>query len=82
MPLSQIHALVARGSTILAEHQAGSRDFSQGELQLSANPLHHHTETMQVRVWLDFLWKELHLGVGLDRAIVRFGDTGIDPVQV
>jgi hypothetical protein len=27
----QIHALVARGSTILAEHQAGKRDFSQGK---------------------------------------------------
>jgi hypothetical protein len=26
----QIHALVAQGSTILAEHQAGKRDFSQG----------------------------------------------------
>ena len=26
----QIHALVARGSVILAEHQAGERDFSQG----------------------------------------------------
>jgi len=28
--LDQIHALVAQGSTILAEHQAGKRDFSQG----------------------------------------------------
>ncbi|KDQ53908.1 hypothetical protein JAAARDRAFT_38877 [Jaapia argillacea MUCL 33604] len=27
--MSLIHALVARGSTILAEHQAGKRDFSQ-----------------------------------------------------
>ena len=27
----QIHALVARGTTILAEHQAGKRDFSQGK---------------------------------------------------
>jgi hypothetical protein len=27
---AQIHALVAQGSTILAEHQAGKRDFSQG----------------------------------------------------
>ena len=27
---SQIHALVAKGTTILAEHQAGKRDFSQG----------------------------------------------------
>ncbi|KAK1229437.1 hypothetical protein PQX77_007485 [Marasmius sp. AFHP31] len=27
--MSLIHALVARGSTILAEHKAGSRDFSQ-----------------------------------------------------
>ncbi|KAI0049373.1 VAMP/synaptobrevin-like protein [Auriscalpium vulgare] len=26
---SQIHALVAQGSTIVAEHQAGKRDFSQ-----------------------------------------------------
>jgi len=26
----QIHALVARGTVILAEHQAGKRDFSQG----------------------------------------------------
>jgi hypothetical protein len=28
----KIHALVARGSTILAEHQAGKRNFSQGGL--------------------------------------------------
>lgn len=26
----QLHALVARGNVILAEHQGGSRDFSQG----------------------------------------------------
>ncbi|RDB25732.1 hypothetical protein Hypma_006089 [Hypsizygus marmoreus] len=32
--MSLIHALVARGSTILAEHQAGKRDFSQGLLIL------------------------------------------------
>ena len=29
--IKQIHGLVARGSTILAEHQGGQRDFSQGE---------------------------------------------------
>ncbi|EEB88095.1 hypothetical protein MPER_14270 [Moniliophthora perniciosa FA553] len=28
--MSLIHALVARSSTILAEHKSGSRDFSQG----------------------------------------------------
>jgi hypothetical protein len=32
----QIHALVAQGSTILAEHQAGKRDFSQGPFQKHA----------------------------------------------
>lgn len=30
----QIHALVAQGSTILAEHQAGKRDFSQGRFHV------------------------------------------------
>jgi hypothetical protein len=30
LSLFQIHALVARDSTILAEHQAGKRNFSQG----------------------------------------------------
>lgn len=30
----QIHALVAQGSTILAEHQAGKRDFSQGQFPI------------------------------------------------
>lgn len=35
----QIHALVARGDTILAEHQAGKRDFSQG---MSNIPLASH----------------------------------------
>jgi len=34
---SQIHALVAQGSTILAEHQAGKRDFSQGRFHVSGS---------------------------------------------
>jgi hypothetical protein len=37
----QIHALVAQGSTILAEHQAGKRDFSQG-LMPSPPPVAPH----------------------------------------
>ena len=36
---SQIHALVARGSVILAEHRAGERDFSQGTYAA------HHSDT-------------------------------------
>jgi hypothetical protein len=33
---AQIHALVAQGSAILAEHQAGQRDFSQGQFHMSS----------------------------------------------
>ncbi|KAI9465816.1 vesicle-associated membrane protein, partial [Lactarius psammicola] len=35
--MSLIHALVAQGSTILAEHQAGKRDFSQGQFGAMMN---------------------------------------------
>ncbi|KAG6806512.1 hypothetical protein H0H93_002848, partial [Arthromyces matolae] len=44
-----IHALVARKHTILAEHQAGKRDFSQGlssqwTPQLSLNFFFSHSD--------------------------------------
>lgn len=37
---------MAKGATILAEHQAGSRDFSQGELHGNVEPhnLHSHND--------------------------------------
>ncbi|KAG5723689.1 hypothetical protein E4T56_gene20262 [Termitomyces sp. T112] len=49
--MSLIHALVARGSTILAEHQAGKRDFS------------HATETILTKIppndsKLTYVWEQ------------------------
>ncbi|KAF8192934.1 VAMP/synaptobrevin-like protein [Pholiota molesta] len=41
--MSLIHALVAQGSTILAEHQAGKRDFSQG---------------MPMNIQIDLCWEQ------------------------
>ncbi|KII85521.1 hypothetical protein PLICRDRAFT_319270 [Plicaturopsis crispa FD-325 SS-3] len=52
--MSLIHALVARGSTILAEHQAGKRDFSQAtQTILSKIPPNNSKLTY---VWENFLF--------------------------
>jgi len=52
--MSLIHALVARGSVILAEHQAGKRDFSQAiQTILSKIPPNNSKLTY---VWEQFLF--------------------------
>ncbi|KAJ7267263.1 VAMP/synaptobrevin-like protein [Mycena rebaudengoi] len=52
--MSLIHALVARGSTILAEHQAGKRDFSQAtQTILSKIP---PNDSKLTYVWEQFLF--------------------------
>nr|GAT50778.1 predicted protein [Mycena chlorophos] len=52
--MSLIHGLVARGSTILAEHQAGKRNFSQAtEKILSKIP---PNDSKLTYVWEEFLF--------------------------
>ncbi|KAH6909831.1 vesicle-associated membrane protein [Coprinopsis sp. MPI-PUGE-AT-0042] len=52
--MSLIHALVARGTTILAEHKAGKRDFSQATTTiLSKIP---ETDSKLTYVWEQYLF--------------------------
>ncbi|TFK36276.1 vesicle-associated membrane protein [Crucibulum laeve] len=58
--MSLIHALVARGSTILAEHQAGKRDFSQAtQTILSKIPPNNSKLTY---VWEQYLFHYISEG--------------------
>ncbi|KAJ7182810.1 VAMP/synaptobrevin-like protein [Mycena crocata] len=58
--MSLIHALVARGSTILAEHQAGKRDFSQAtQTILSKIP---PNDSKLTYVWEQFLFHYISEG--------------------
>ncbi|KDR79229.1 hypothetical protein GALMADRAFT_243132 [Galerina marginata CBS 339.88] len=58
--MSLIHALVAKGSTILAEHQAGKRDFSQAtQTILSKIPPNNSKLTY---VWEQFLFHYISEG--------------------
>ncbi|KAF7369185.1 VAMP/synaptobrevin-like protein [Mycena venus] len=58
--MSLIHALVARGSTILAEHQAGKRNFSQAtEKILSKIP---PNDSKLTYVWEEFLFHYISEG--------------------
>ncbi|OCH90196.1 VAMP/synaptobrevin-like protein [Obba rivulosa] len=58
--MSLIHALVARGSTILAEHQAGERDFSQAtQAILSKIPPNNSKLTY---VWEQYLFHYISEG--------------------
>ncbi|EMD36448.1 hypothetical protein CERSUDRAFT_115468 [Gelatoporia subvermispora B] len=58
--MSLIHALVARGSTILAEHQAGERDFSQAtQTILSKIPPNNSKLTY---VWEQYLFHYISEG--------------------
>uniref|UniRef100_A0A8H7XXR4 Synaptobrevin homolog YKT6 n=2 Tax=Psilocybe cubensis TaxID=181762 RepID=A0A8H7XXR4_PSICU len=58
--MSLIHALVAKGQTILAEHQAGKRDFSQAtQTILSKIPPNNSKLTL---VWEQFLFHYISEG--------------------
>ncbi|KAI8970580.1 VAMP/synaptobrevin-like protein [Trametes punicea] len=58
--MSLIHALVAKGSTILAEHQAGQRDFSQAtQTILSKIPPNNSKLTY---VWEQYLFHYISEG--------------------
>ncbi|KAE9399626.1 VAMP/synaptobrevin-like protein [Gymnopus androsaceus JB14] len=58
--MSLIHALVAQGSTILAEHKAGSRDFSQAtQTILSKIPPNNSKLTY---VWENYLFHYISEG--------------------
>uniref|UniRef100_A0A0W0EXZ8 Synaptobrevin homolog YKT6 n=1 Tax=Moniliophthora roreri TaxID=221103 RepID=A0A0W0EXZ8_MONRR len=58
--MSLIHALVARGSTILAEHKSGSRDFSQAtQTILSKIPPNNSKLTY---VWEQYLFHYISEG--------------------
>ncbi|EIW55724.1 VAMP/synaptobrevin-like protein [Trametes versicolor FP-101664 SS1] len=58
--MSLIHALVAKGDTILAEHQAGSRDFSQAtQTILSKIPPNNSKLTY---VWEQYLFHYISEG--------------------
>ncbi|KAF7299163.1 Vesicle-associated membrane protein [Mycena indigotica] len=58
--MSLIHALVARGSTILAEHQAGKRNFSQAtEKILSKIP---PNDSKLTYVWEEYLFHYIKEG--------------------
>ncbi|GJE92413.1 VAMP/synaptobrevin-like protein [Phanerochaete sordida] len=58
--MSLIHALVARGSTVLAEHQSGTRDFSQAtQTILSKIPPNNSKLTY---VWEQYLFHYISEG--------------------